>query len=153
MSRPCCWSTSSCPLFWKHVKKFPDCKKDMWLSNITYVLTYLLTPWCRVLLEKLLVTKFPSHHGTRRFITALTSVHHLSLSWASPIQSIYTHPTSWRSVLIFLLKLQKTKVEVRGGAVCCGTAPQVGKPLVRFPMGLLGFFIELICLESTLPLI
>ena len=31
---------------------------------------------------------------------ALTSVHHLSLSWASPIQSIYPHPTSWRSVLI-----------------------------------------------------
>ena len=35
-----------------------------------------------------------------RFITALTSVRHLSLSWASPIQSIYPHPTSWRSVLI-----------------------------------------------------
>ena len=65
---------------------------------------YLLTPWCRVLLEKLnglqLVKKFPAFHGTWRFITALTSVHHLSLSWASPIQSIYPHPTSWRSVLI-----------------------------------------------------
>ena len=67
-------------------------------------LTYLLTPWRRVLLEKLtglqLVKKFPAFHGTRRFITALTSVHHLSLSWASPIQSIYTHPTSWRSIPI-----------------------------------------------------
>ena len=67
--------------------------------------TYLLTPWCRVLLEKLtvlqLVRKFPAFHGTRRFITALTSVRHLSLSWASPIQSIYPHPTSWRSVLVF----------------------------------------------------
>ena len=56
-------------------------------------LTYLLTPWCRVLLEKLtglqLVKKFPAFHGTRRFITALTSVRHLSLSWANPIQSIY----------------------------------------------------------------
>ena len=66
--------------------------------------TALLTPWCRVLLENLtgfqLVKKFPAFHGTRRFITALTSVHHLPLSWASPIQSIYTHPTSWRSVLI-----------------------------------------------------
>jgi len=63
----------------------------------------LLTPWCRVLLEKLtgsqLVKKFPAFHGTRRFITAHTSVRHLSLSWASPIQSIYPHPTSWRSVL------------------------------------------------------
>ena len=30
----------------------------------------------------------------------LTSIRHLSLSWASPIQSIYLHPTSWRSSLI-----------------------------------------------------
>jgi len=66
--------------------------------------TYLLTPWCRVLLEKLtglqLVKKFPEFHGTRRFITSLTSVRHLSLSWSSPIQFIYPHPTSWRSILI-----------------------------------------------------
>ena len=54
-----------------------------------YLLTYLLTPWCRVLLEKLTglqpVKKFPAFHGTRRFITALTSVRQLSLSWANPI--------------------------------------------------------------------
>jgi len=53
------------------------------------ILTYLLTPWCRVLLEKLtglqLVKKFPAFYGTRRFITALTSVRHLPLSWASPL--------------------------------------------------------------------
>ena len=59
---------------------------------------FTLTPWCRVLLEKLtglqLVKKFPALHGTRRFITALTSVRHLSLSWASPIQSMYPHPIS-----------------------------------------------------------
>ena len=69
-----------------------------------HLLTYLLNPWCRVLLEKLtglqLVKKFPAFHGTRRFITALISVRHLSLSWASPIQFIYTYPTSWRSILI-----------------------------------------------------
>ena len=57
-----------------------------------------------VLLEKLtglqLVKKFPAFHGIRKFITALTSVRHLSLSWASPVQSIYPHPTSWRSILI-----------------------------------------------------
>ena len=67
------------------------------------LVTYLLTPWCRVLLEKLIglqLVKFPGFHGTRRFITALTSVCHLSLTWASPIQSIYPHPTSWRSILI-----------------------------------------------------
>ena len=54
---------------------------DVKLSNMA---RYLLTPWCRVLLEKLtglqLVKKFPAFHGTRRFITALTSVCHLSLS-------------------------------------------------------------------------
>ena len=44
--------------------------------------------------------KFSAFHGIRRFITALTSVRHLSLSWANPIQSIYPHPTSWRSILI-----------------------------------------------------
>ena len=73
------------------------------------LLTYLLTPWCRVVLEKLtglqLVKKFPAFYGTRRFITALTSLHHLSLSWASPIQSTYLleihpniiHPSTPRS--------------------------------------------------------
>ena len=66
--------------------------------------TYLLTPGCRVLLEKLnglqLVKKFPAFYGTRKFITAFTSFRHLSLSWASPIQSIWPQPTSWRSILI-----------------------------------------------------
>ena len=46
--------------------------------------TYLLTTRCRVLLQQLtglqLVKKFPSFHGTQRFITALTSARHLSLS-------------------------------------------------------------------------
>ena len=49
-------------------------------------------PCCRVLLEKLtgfhLVKKFPAFYGTRRFITAFTSAHHLSLSWARSIQSM-----------------------------------------------------------------
>ena len=75
-----------------------------------YIHTYLLTPWCRVLLEKLtglqLAKKFPALYGTRRFITALTSVRHLSLSWASPIQSTYPHPTSWRSISILSTHLR-----------------------------------------------
>ena len=73
-------------------------------------ITYLLAPWCRVFLEKLIglqpVKKFPTFHGTRRFITALTSVRHLSLSWVSPIQSIYPHTTSWRSILILSTHLR-----------------------------------------------
>jgi len=40
------------------------------------------------------------------FITALTSLRHLSLSWASPIQSIYPHPTSWRFILILSTHLR-----------------------------------------------
>ena len=71
---------------------------------LTYLHTYLLTPWSRDLLENLtgfqLVNKFPAFYGTRRFITALTSARHLSLSWASSIQSTPPHPTSWRSILI-----------------------------------------------------
>jgi deferrochelatase/peroxidase EfeB len=74
------------------------------IHKLFHLLTYLLTPWRRVLLEQLtgllLVKKFPAFHGTRRFITALTSVRHLSLSWASPIRTTYPHPTSWRSILI-----------------------------------------------------
>jgi len=74
------------------------------------ILTYLLTPWCRVLPEKIiglqLVRKFPALHGTRRFITALTSVRHLSLSSASPNQFIYPYPTSWRSILILSTHLR-----------------------------------------------
>ena len=76
---------------------------------LTCLLAYSLTPWCRVL-ENLtglqLVKKFPAFHGTRRFITALTSVRQLSLSWASTIQSIYPHPTSWRSSLILSTHLR-----------------------------------------------
>jgi hypothetical protein len=44
----------------------------------------LLTAWSRVPLEKLtvlqLVKKFPAFYGIRRFLTALTSARHLSLS-------------------------------------------------------------------------
>ena len=79
-------------------------------TDHTHAHTYLLTPWCRVLLEKLtglqLVKKFPAFHGTRRFITALTSVRQLSLSWAGPIQSIHPHPISWRSILILSTHLR-----------------------------------------------
>jgi hypothetical protein len=46
---------------------------------ITPTLTYLLTPWSIVLLEKL-VKKFPAFYGTGRFITAVTGASHLSIS-------------------------------------------------------------------------
>jgi hypothetical protein len=52
---------------------------------ILYVyILLLLTRQSKVLLEKLIssepVKKFPAFYGTRRFITACTIAHHLSLS-------------------------------------------------------------------------
>jgi hypothetical protein len=51
---------------------------------LNYLLTYLFTPWSRVLLEKLtglqLVKKFPAFYETRKFITTFTSTRHLSVS-------------------------------------------------------------------------
>ena len=73
------------------------------------VLTYLLTPQSRVLLEKptglKLVKKFPAFYGTRSLITAFTSARQLPLSWASSIQSMFLHPTSWRYILILSFHL------------------------------------------------
>jgi hypothetical protein len=114
---------------WPHLRPASYCQ-SLWMSRCPYLPPhsthklqpldkkfmaplrhYLLTPWCRVLLEKLtglqLVEKFLAFYGTRRFITALTSVLHLSLSWASPIQSTYPHPASWRSSLILSTHLRQ----------------------------------------------
>ena len=47
------------------------------VRSVEHVLIGILTPWSRVLLEKLtgfqLVKKFPAFYGNRRFITAVTS--------------------------------------------------------------------------------
>jgi len=71
---------------------------------------YLFTPWSRVLLEEVigsqLVKKFLAYYGTRRYITAFTSTRHLSLSWTRSIQSVPSHPTSWRSILILSCHLR-----------------------------------------------
>ena len=76
----------------------------IYIFTYLYILTYILIPWSRVLLEKptafKLVKKFPAFYGTRSFITAFTSARYLSLPWASSIQFIPPHPTSWRSILI-----------------------------------------------------
>ena len=100
----------NCELVPNADKKCINFRRHIQTYLLTYLFTYLLTPWCRVLLEKLTglqsVKKFPAFHGTRRFITALTSVRHLSLPWASPIQSVYPHPTSWRSILILSTHLR-----------------------------------------------
>ena len=64
--------------------------KVLYCRYCLHLITYLLTPWSRVLLEQLtssqLVKKFPVFYGTQRFITSFTSAHLLSLSWAKSIQ-------------------------------------------------------------------
>jgi len=72
-----------------------------------YLLTWSLTPWSRVLLEKLkgpqLAKRFPAVYETWRFITEFTNARHLTLSWASSIQSMPPNPTPWESILISVL--------------------------------------------------
>jgi len=70
------------------------CPPHVPISKCIYLLTYLLIPWSRALLEKLtgsqLVKKFPIFCGTRRFITTFTSVRHMSLS-ASAFSYLLTY--------------------------------------------------------------
>jgi hypothetical protein len=72
--------------------------------------TYLLTPWSRVLLEKLTGSaarqEMSRVFGTRTFLTVFTSARHLSLSWTNSIQSPQPPPTSWRSILILSYHLR-----------------------------------------------
>ena len=97
------WLTDLLTYLHTHLITYLYCHSLTYL--LTHLLTYLITPWSRVLLEKLtglqLVKKFTAFYGTLRFITAFTSARHLSLSWASSIQSIPPRHTSWRSILIF----------------------------------------------------
>ena len=72
--------------------------------SLSVTLSYLLTPWSRVLLKKLtvshLVKKFPPFYKNRRFMSGFTSARHLSQSRTRSMQFMSPHPTFWRSVLI-----------------------------------------------------
>jgi len=90
------------------VRRFRLCAKvtECTYTNLDSIVhyTYLLTPWSRVLLEKLtgsaVSQEIPRIFETRKFITVLTSARHLSLSWANSIQYPQPPPTSRRSILI-----------------------------------------------------
>ena len=85
------------------ISRLPMSTQFVGLHCVSYVVDYLLTEWSRVLEEATglqLIKKFLAFYGNWRFIIACTSARHLSLSWARSIQSIPTHPTSWRSLLI-----------------------------------------------------
>ena len=100
------WKTAESGLkpFYNFFSVFTYRDRGESLNNFAGYLTYLLTPWSRVLLEKLTGSaasqEIPRIFGSRRFITVLTSARHLSLSWANSIQSSQPPPTSWRSILI-----------------------------------------------------
>jgi hypothetical protein len=74
------------------LKSFKHSWKELLNFNKNFNRNFLLTPWSRVFLEKLTgsqrVKKLPAIYGTRRFISPFTSARHLSLSWATSIQSI-----------------------------------------------------------------
>ena len=57
---------------------------------------------------------------------AFTSAHHLSLFWASSIQSIPPHPTSWRSILILSSNL---RLGLQGSFVVPHQNPVYASPL------------------------
>jgi hypothetical protein len=77
-------------IFWWHNRRWENFERMHKhetrgsLGESDWELSYLLTLWSTVLLEKLtgskLVKKLPALYGTRKFITALTSARHLSLS-------------------------------------------------------------------------
>ena len=80
---------------------------DVWRTASDLIVTFvtcLLTPWSRVLLEKLtgsqLVKKFPAFYINLRFNTPFTSAHHLSLSEPARSTTYPPHPTPWRFILI-----------------------------------------------------
>ena len=95
---------SSVSLNTTHVLSWSVQYCGQWSQCTLSVQVYLLTPWSRVLLEKLTGSAASQEilriFRTRRFITVLTSARHLSLSWANSIQSPQPPPTSWRSILI-----------------------------------------------------
>jgi hypothetical protein len=70
-------------------------------SLLTYFLTYSMEQSPSWEDNRLAASQeIPLIYETRSFIAAFTSARHLSLSWASPVQSITPHPTAWRYILI-----------------------------------------------------
>ena len=51
--------------------------------------------------------EIPRIYGNRKFITASTSARHQSLSWARSIQSMLSHTTFWRYILILSSHLRQ----------------------------------------------
>ena len=107
----------------KLVNNFKKLLKLQYFKLPSHSLRNLLTPWSRVLLEKLtgsqLVKKFPAFYGSRRFIPASTSARHMSLFWA---------------VRCFLCEHFVTWYFLQWVVVSTSPKPEAeGPPLVGFP--------------------
>ena len=113
------------------------------VKYVLYLLTYLLTPWCRVLLEKLtglqLVKKFPAFHGTWNFITALTSVRYFVNCAMLPLETLPAGDPSGGVVYlrIVLPSEESSRMWVflnmkvlQGGVVSTPSNPQAGGTLL-----------------------
>ena len=84
-----CWAFNK---FWNN--KFYYKAASCWLVLLIHTAMhgYMNIKKKKILLEKLtgsqLLKKFPAFYGTRRFVTAFTTACHLSLTWATAIQSM-----------------------------------------------------------------
>ena len=130
-------------------------KYVIWATTISIKLApYLLTPWSRVLLEKLAGSaasqEIPNIFGTRRFITIFTSARHLSLSWANSIQSSQPPPTSWRSIFNWsslacrMLPTVQILTKIRLSAFHCHTKI-FGRNVMQY------FLIKVLLIKTLMP--
>jgi hypothetical protein len=109
------WRSATQPTqYWVHHRDSQHTKYLRSRRNNLFLLLYrrianhetagsLFSPWSSLSWESngsQVVEKFPTFHRTRRFIIAFIGARQMSLSWAASIQSMLSHPTSWRSILI-----------------------------------------------------
>ena len=91
---------------WDKYELFCAAKGNQALHQLTFLLIYSMQQnpsWEAYRFSA--SQEIPAFYGTRRFITAFTSAPHISLSWASSIQYIRPHPSSWRSILLLISHL------------------------------------------------